>query len=297
MSEEGKNRDKIPASLKRPTKKKPKDKPKRPLSAYNYFFKEERQKILKVVLAEDPSKVENDPKSEDYIDDATFGRLKKEGNKVSFDEMGKIIGQRWKNIDPDRLAKYSELASEDAERYKKEMKSYNSRQEAKMRSEAVRPPASSPAYSTPSRSAATRPEMGTPPSVPPGMDPRGPPGYPPEMGMQSAFGSPGMAGGYGYGMEYGYGAMPGMGSMYSAYGYPPMTGSPEQMGAYGGADPYGRQMYQQPMGMMPQGQYPPMAYGDQGYPPQGYPVDQYGPPPGYSQQPPGAYPPGAWGGQ
>lgn len=284
-----KSRDKIPTSLKRPTKKKPKDKPKRPLSAYNYFFKEERQKILKVVLAEEPDKVENDPKSEDYIDDATFGRLKKEGNKVSFDEMGKIIGQRWKNIDPDRLAKYSELASEDAERYKKEMKSYNSRQEAKMRSEAVRPSASSSMYSTPGRSGASRPPEagGSPPGPPNSMDPRAQ-GYPPEMGMQSAFGSPGMAAGYGYGMEFGYG---GMASMYGPYGYPPMGGSPEQMGAYGaGADPYGRGMYQQPMGMMPPGQYQ-MGYPDQGYPPQGYPVDQYG------QPSPGGYPPAGWGGQ
>ncbi|CAB9521667.1 high mobility group [Seminavis robusta] len=264
MSSE-KARDKIPAAIKRPTKKKPKDKPKRPLSAYNYFFKEERQKILKYVLAEDPSVVENDPNSDDYIDDAMFKRLKKEGNKVSFDEMGKIIGARWKNIDPDRLAKYSELASEDAERYKKEMKSYNSRQEAKMRSEAVKPP-SSTAYShggSPGRGA-SRPEMAAP-AGPHGMDPRAAHGY----DMQSAFGNPAMAGGYGYGMDaYGYG----MGaSMYGYAGYPPMAGSPEQMYAQGGM--YPQQMY---------GQYQQMPPGyDQGY---GYPVDQYGqpyPPQGY----------------
>ena len=52
--------------------------------------------------------------------------------------MGKIIGTRWKNIDPDRLNKYSELATEDTERYKKEMVEYNGRQEAKMRNESVR---------------------------------------------------------------------------------------------------------------------------------------------------------------
>jgi len=137
----GKVKDKMPASaVKRPTKKKPKDKPKRPLSAYNFFFKEEREKILKVVLAEDPEKVENDPDSADHINEEMMTRLKKEGGKVSFEEMGKLIGQRWKNIDPDRLAKYSEMAAEDTERYKKDMQAYNSRQEAKMRSEALKPP-------------------------------------------------------------------------------------------------------------------------------------------------------------
>lgn len=136
-----KSKEKLPSSSKRPTRKKPKDKPKRPLSAYNFFFKEEREKILKIVLAEDPKTVENDPESEDYINDEMMERLKKEGGKVSFEEMGKLIGQRWKNIDPDRLSKYSELAAEDTERYKKEMQSYNGRQEAKMRSEALKPPA------------------------------------------------------------------------------------------------------------------------------------------------------------
>jgi len=145
-----KSRTKLPV-IKRPTKKKPKDKPKRPLSAYNFFFKEEREKIIKVVLADDPSSVKQDPEDDGYLDLETIGRLKKEDGKVSFEEMGKIVGQRWKNIDPDRLAKYSELASEDTERYKTEMQEYNGRQEAKMRSEALKPPVS---YATASSSPA-----------------------------------------------------------------------------------------------------------------------------------------------
>lgn len=52
--------------------------------------------------------------------------------------MGKLIGHRWKQIAAEKLARFSELASEDTDRYKKEVKEYNSRQEEKMRSEALK---------------------------------------------------------------------------------------------------------------------------------------------------------------
>jgi hypothetical protein len=79
---------------------------------------------------------EDDP---DYLDPETIGRLTKDGGRISFEEMGKLIGQRWKNIDPDRLQSFAELAAEDTERYKKEMLAYNGRQEQKMRTEAAKP--------------------------------------------------------------------------------------------------------------------------------------------------------------
>lgn len=59
----------------------------------------------------------------------------------SFPFCNRIIGQRWKNIDPDRLSKFSELAATDTERYKTEMQAYNGKQEAKMRSELKAAPA------------------------------------------------------------------------------------------------------------------------------------------------------------
>lgn len=199
-----------PIAAKRPAKKKPKDKPKRPLSAYNYFFKEEREKILKIVLAEDPEKVENEPESEDYLDEEQIEKLKKEGGKVSFEEMGKLIGQRWKNIDPDRLSKFTDLATEDTERYKKEMVAYNGRQEAKMRSEALKPPAS--AFTSKDGRGMGMGMMGM------GMAQGG--GYP--ESMASAFSASGSMGGYygggggGMGDFSGYG-MP-MSAMYGSYG-------------------------------------------------------------------------------
>ena len=220
-----KAKDKLPASaLKRPTRKKPKDKPKRPLSAYNFFFKEEREKILKVVLAEDPKEVDNDPESEDYINEEMMGRLKKEGGKVSFEEMGKLIGQRWKNIDPDRLSKYSELAAEDTERYKKEMQSYNGRQEAKMRSEALKPPAWNggkvDAFGMKPGTDLTRAAYGDA-----------------MAGMNSAFANPAaqMSAYNPYGMDlgaasaYAMGQPMGMGGMYPGYGSYGMGASPDAM--------------------------------------------------------------------
>lgn len=262
MKEELNDRNKLSAAAKRPTKKKPKDKPKRPLSAYNFFFKEEREKILKIVLAEDPTKVENDPESEDYIDADLLQRLKKDGGKVSFEEMGKLIGTRWKNIDPDRLARFSELASDDTERYKKEMVDYNGRQEAKMRSEALKPPISFAPRDTK------------------GADPRQ--SYPEAMNGMGNF-QAGMPGGYPYGMDFsaGYGMPMGM---YGYGGYPMGGQGADAMARMGGQMPpeaaaqYGGGMY----GMMGGGfQGGMMGYGGQGMGYPGQPVegyDQQGPP-------------------
>jgi len=286
--------------IKRPTKKKPKDKPKRPLSAYNFFFKEEREKIIKVVLAEDPSAVKQDPDDDGFLDSETIGRLKKEGGKVSFEEMGKIIGQRWKNIDPDRLSKYAELAAEDTERYKTEMQAYNGRQEAKMRSEALKPPVSFGGTSS-GAIPGDRPNVSysdgrggygdIPGSGFAGMtsNAMGPSGMGP--GVPANMGPGGMSNGYGYG----YGDFSGYGSMgMNPYGggmpmgYGGYSSQPaEHQSAYGGPS-YGS------MGMMNANAFQggmPMGY----YPDQPYGANQQMEPPPQQQQQPGSQPPGVGG--
>lgn len=112
-------------STRKPTKKKPKDKPKRPRSAYNYFFQQERQRVLAYLTRDKTVPLEGD----EVVDVDQEKRLIKETGKVSFEEMGKIIGTRWKNLPNENLSKFTELALGDTERYKKEMVVYNKKQD------------------------------------------------------------------------------------------------------------------------------------------------------------------------
>ena len=69
----------------------------------NFFFQAERAKIL----AEKPIEQQSD-----------------ETNKTSFEDIGRIIGQRWRVIETQELEKYKKLAKEDNERYRDQMKDF-----------------------------------------------------------------------------------------------------------------------------------------------------------------------------
>ena len=70
----------------------------------NFFFREERANILS----------ESTKKSEGG----------EEAEPTSFEDIGRIIGQRWRAIDPEELSKYKEMAKKDSDRYRDEMKSF-----------------------------------------------------------------------------------------------------------------------------------------------------------------------------
>jgi hypothetical protein len=86
-------------------------KPKRPLSAYNVFFKEERNRILDTIPdseAKEPSK-------------STRKRKKRPHGKIGFESLAKAIGKRWQSLSVEELAIYKAKAQEDMKRYKAEM--------------------------------------------------------------------------------------------------------------------------------------------------------------------------------
>lgn len=111
----------VPA--RKPVKKKAKNKPKRQLSAHNYLFKEDREKLLAIVQNEDNA-TELREKNPDMTDQVVSKLLKKDG-KISFAEKGKIIGKQWKDITKEKKERHDNLASHDADRHKAEMHKHN----------------------------------------------------------------------------------------------------------------------------------------------------------------------------
>jgi HMG-box domain len=105
---------------KKVVRRKPKDKPKRPLSAYNIFFKEERQRLLQQLPAKD-----------DTPGDKKQKRKKVPHGKIGFESLAKEIGKRWQELDGIQSQFYKDKAAKDMKRYKEEMDGFLAKEEAK----------------------------------------------------------------------------------------------------------------------------------------------------------------------
>lgn len=125
---------------KKKRKKKPKDCPRRPLSGYNLFFKDERKRILDAIPVN-----EKDRKPKDPRDEITWpGKKRSPHGKIGFENLAKTIGARWKEIDEEQLKYYKDLATKDLHRYAREMKEY----EAKLSSGKIKGPTDSESSSS-----------------------------------------------------------------------------------------------------------------------------------------------------
>ena len=91
---------------KRGRGKKKKEGPRYPLSAYNLFFKHEREVLLETL----PVRAE--------------GKPRRSHGKIGFADMARVIGNRWRNIHPEEKELFDKLALQEKERYQKELKAF-----------------------------------------------------------------------------------------------------------------------------------------------------------------------------
>jgi hypothetical protein len=109
------------AKTKKKRKKKNKNqrnRPSRPLSAYNLFFKDERKQILS-----ETTKCDKDAVDDESSDNAD-GSNSTPSKGIGFENLAKTIGRRWKKITPERLEHYKALAKKDQDRYAVDMKAH-----------------------------------------------------------------------------------------------------------------------------------------------------------------------------
>ena len=123
---------KIMKSPKKRSWKKPKDKPKRPLSAYNLFFQNERKKII-AVLPEDTT-FENDGLTEEQ----RRRKHRKTHGKIGFSDLARAIAEKWKTLECSERTIFESQAMADKRRYTAELEAWKEVQ-ANSGDETIRP--------------------------------------------------------------------------------------------------------------------------------------------------------------
>lgn len=117
----------------------PGEKPKRPLSAYNFYFQLERERIIngdikdkdsiadysledvaRIALIQQRKAKENKPKEK--------RSHRKTHGKISFGDLARTIANKWKKLDDKSKAIFEGSAAIEKERYKKELTHWNKQQ-------------------------------------------------------------------------------------------------------------------------------------------------------------------------
>ena len=108
--------------------KKPKDMPKRPLSAYNLFFRDERERILSAGPDGDLKTDRSDtgapiPKGK--------GKRSKKTSGIGFANLAKTIAAKWKDLDDEVKAPYEKIAAAEKKVYEEAVGEWRIKQKAK----------------------------------------------------------------------------------------------------------------------------------------------------------------------
>ncbi|GAX26723.1 hypothetical protein FisN_2Hu328 [Fistulifera solaris] len=98
-------------------------KPKRPLSAYNVFFQEERAKIIAEHEGTHPASPPESPSTR---------KQRYRPNGTGFEDLAKEISKRWKRVGKERLEECTQRANADMVRYQTELALYSEQREARL---------------------------------------------------------------------------------------------------------------------------------------------------------------------